>query len=164
MELSIKKEDEIELNSEVSQAVDQVDAVLKEISDIKIQVLNRNLILTLENLFEFVVELMELVEINSKLSSEQKQLVVSRVATEFIEESQRHEIKSISNSLISFMLPKIIQFILTNGKGLKEINEQIEVVVKKKKSILINTYKFFKKILIAMYNSLFCVFRKKQQT
>jgi len=162
MELSIKKEDEIELNSEVSRAVDQVDAVLKEISDIKIQVLNRNLILTLENLFEFVVELMELVEINSKLSSEQKHLVVTRVATEFIEESQRHEIKSISDSLISFMLPKIIQFILTKGKGLKEINEQIEVIVEK--SILSNTYKFFKKILKAMYNSLFCIFRKKQQT
>ena len=142
MEDSAKKEQNIELNSNVERAVVQCDALLTEISEIKAEILNKNIALTLQNFFEFIVKLMELVETNKKLTGEQKRMVVIKVVNECVEESELIKLgKELTENLVSVVLPKTIDLVIASSKGLNNINKKMADIVKKEKNCLVKLIK-----------------------
>lgn len=85
------------------------------------------------NIIDYVVRIMTLVESNKTLSGFEKKAVVIEVLTRLVDKSSRlsDESKSHLKTIIRVVVPGVIEGIVNATKGLLAINKKVEEVSKK---------------------------------
>ena len=85
------------------------------------------------NIIDYVIRIMTLVETNKTLSGFEKKAVVIEVLTRLVDKSTRltDENKSSLKLIIRVMVPGVIEGIINATKGLISVNKKVEETAKK---------------------------------
>lgn len=85
------------------------------------------------NIIDYVIRIMTLVETNKTLSGFEKKAVVIEVLTRLVDKSSRltDENKSSLKLIIRVMVPGVIEGIINATKGLLSVNKKVEESAKK---------------------------------
>lgn len=85
------------------------------------------------NMIDYVVRIMSLVEQQQNLSGFEKKAVVIEVLTRLVDDSNKlnSESKTVLKNIIKIVVPGVIETIVSATKGLISVNKKVEESVKK---------------------------------